>query len=375
MENSIAQTKDWLVLTSFLNASNTSLIITDAKADDQPIIFANPAFEKMTGYSLADVLGKNCRFLQNDDRSQQERASISSSIRREEACEHLLRNYRKNGQMFWNKLYIFPFKKNGEVTHFVGIQHDVTAEISLLSALRNTAAERAQLIEMLHSERDQLTRLSHDLINAQEAERKALARELHDEFGQRLCAIKMLLDRSKPFVTGPQIGDLWSQAGQELADLIAMARNISAMLRPPSLELFGLEATLHDLLSRQLTRGPTWNFEYTHVPQHLPPAAEISIFRIVQESITNIVRHANATHVVVKVIYDAEKKEITLTISDNGSGFESSKLDSLRKYATHMGLTGMSERVKLLGGEFHVDSDPGSGTRVIVTLPQKLNNV
>lgn len=374
MDTSNLLNTDWRSLKPFFDASPTSLVITDAKAEDQPIIFANAAFEKLTGYSLAEVHGKNCRLLQHNDRNQPDREAIALSIRTYQPFEGLLRNYRKSGEMFWNKLHLFPFMKSGEVLYFVGIQHDVTAEVSLLAELRNTGRERAQLIQMLSSERDRMAQLSHDLVNAQEAERRALARELHDEFGQRLCALKMLLDRSKLLIQGQQINDLWFQAEKETADLIVMVRNLSAMLRPPQIEHLGLEATIYDLLSRQFANGPSWIFEYEGLPERLSPELEISIFRIVQEGITNIVRHAQANHVVVDVTYDTERKEVKLLISDDGTGFDAIRRKRLHKHSTHMGLMGMSERVNLLGGKLLIDSASGFGTRIIATLPYKASD-
>ncbi|MGI4718189.1 MAG: PAS domain-containing protein [Janthinobacterium lividum] len=173
-------------LRAFSNASNSSIVITDALVEDSPIVFVNPAFEKMTGYAMHEVVERNCRFLQGTDRDQEDRGLIREAIRRRESCECLLRNYRKSGEMFWNKLYLFPVNLAGqEVTHFVGVQHDVTREQNLLAEFEHTAGERARLIERLELKRKHMARLSRDLINAQENERSALARELHDETARR----------------------------------------------------------------------------------------------------------------------------------------------------------------------------------------------
>lgn len=124
-------------LDAMLNLSNSPVLITNARAPDNPIVFVNPAFESVTGYHAKEVIGRNCRFLQHDDRQQPGRAVIAAAIRAGKSCEVLLRNYRKDGQMFWVRIYMFPVTDDqGEITHFVGVQHDVTTETELVRALK-----------------------------------------------------------------------------------------------------------------------------------------------------------------------------------------------------------------------------------------------
>ena len=107
--------------------SNIPIIITDVDQPDNPAVFINAAFEEVTGYSSSEVLGRNCRFLQSDDTDQQVRISLANAIKEGKSCKELIRNYRKNGELFWNELYIFPIKNSqGHITHYVGIQSDVT---------------------------------------------------------------------------------------------------------------------------------------------------------------------------------------------------------------------------------------------------------
>jgi len=363
------QDEKWQFLRSFLNASNASIVIADARAPDYPIVYVNPTFERVTGYARAEALGRNCRFLQNDDRDQPERAAVARALAAGSAIQVVLRNYRKNGEMFWNKLHLFPFPDAaGRITHIIGAQHDVTLEQSLVATLEQVAAERAEFIERLDCKRDQLARLSLDLINAQEAERKAVARELHDELGQRLTALNLLLHRSRPLYRSADAYPLWRQAEQELAALVELVRDMSVSLRPPGLDYFGLEPTLRELLTRQFSLGPTWIFEYAGLPRRLAPEIEITVFRIVQESVTNIQRHAQARHVVVEVNGGAAGHELELIVRDDGRGFDPSRQAELA-HAGRAGLSGMRERVGLLGGTFEVDSQPRGGTRIVVTLP------
>ena len=115
------------ILFQIVATSNIPIIITDVDQPDNPAVFINAAFEEVTGYSSSEVLGRNCRFLQSDDRNQQVRISLANAIKEGKSCKELIRNYRKNGELFWNELYIFPIKNSqGHITHYVGIQSDVT---------------------------------------------------------------------------------------------------------------------------------------------------------------------------------------------------------------------------------------------------------
>lgn len=126
--------------------SRDGITISDNGIDDNPLIFVNPAFERMTGYSFEEVTNINCRYLQKDDRKQPELEVVSSSVKNGEYCLVTLRNYRKDGTMFWNELSISPIHdENGVVTNFLGIQKDVTPRMLILQQLRD---EHQSLEEM-----------------------------------------------------------------------------------------------------------------------------------------------------------------------------------------------------------------------------------
>jgi len=238
----------------------------------------------------------------------------------------------------------------------------------LTQALR-LAVERSRLAENLEQKRRKMARMSADLINAQEDERKHLARELHDELGQRLTALNMLLHRFQPYVGEAGGRALLEEAERELAGLVGQVRSMSVSLRPPGLDFFGLEPTIQQLLERQFQSGTSWVFEYAGLPRRLAPAVEISVYRLVQESVTNIVRHARARHVVVEINGGADGGELELIVRDDGAGFDASRWREHAACALRAGLSGMSERVQLLGGAFQVESSPGQGTRITAALP------
>lgn len=119
--------KDFELLSRAMDASISGIIITDNLEPDNPIIYCNSAFEKISGYKRSEIIGHNCRFLQKEDRTQQERAIIRDAVSKGESCTVEIRNYRKNGDLFWNELFISPVVGNdGKITNFIGVQNDVT---------------------------------------------------------------------------------------------------------------------------------------------------------------------------------------------------------------------------------------------------------
>lgn len=119
-----------------IRATRNGIIISDARLPDCPIIFANPAFEELTGYSAEEVLGQNCRFLQGDEHDQPGLAELRAALREARGVDVVVRNYRKDGSAFWNELRLAPIlSESGELTHFIGVQTDVTGRIETQDAL------------------------------------------------------------------------------------------------------------------------------------------------------------------------------------------------------------------------------------------------
>lgn len=124
-----------------LNSANSGIIITDNRQPDNPIVYCNKAFETITGYKKNEIIGHNCRFLQLQDRMQNERSELKEAIKNGEECRVEIRNYKKNGKLFWNELFISPVKNDqGEVTHFIGVQNDITERKKYEHELREEKA-------------------------------------------------------------------------------------------------------------------------------------------------------------------------------------------------------------------------------------------
>lgn len=122
-----------------IDASTSGIVIADPSQEDLPIIFCNKAFTELTGYSESEVIGRNCRFLQEDDRDQPAREVVRNAIEKKVSCKVILRNYRKDGSLFWNELKISPINSDqGELEYFVGVQNDVTELIKTQRALKSS---------------------------------------------------------------------------------------------------------------------------------------------------------------------------------------------------------------------------------------------
>jgi signal transduction histidine kinase len=206
---------------------------------------------------------------------------------------------------------------------------------------------------------ERLALLHERLDAAKEEERRFIAGELHDDLGQLLTVIKLRLQMGAP---GADTLGLVDQA-------IDRVRKISRELRPAMLDDVGLIPALRDhVVSQSALAGVPIQLDMPEGEDSSPrlsPALEIACFRIVQESLTNALRHASAAQIRVRVARTAGA--IGLTISDDGNGFDTASLAALS--AGHLGIIAMQERVRARGGTFAITSAPGAGTRVQVDLP------
>lgn len=129
-----------------IEASNDGIVVAEQEGDDNILIYANPAFQRLTGYAVDDILYQDCRFLQGNDRDQPALQAIRDAVRENRPCRQIIRNYRKDGSPFWNELSITPvFNESDQLTYFIGIQKDVSSEVEAVQRVRELEAEVAQL--------------------------------------------------------------------------------------------------------------------------------------------------------------------------------------------------------------------------------------
>ena len=204
------------------------------------------------------------------------------------------------------------------------------------------------------------------VIEAQEAERKRIARELHDGIAQEMAAIRMGFSvlQHKLTAASPQEAERIGELAQQLDQSCTEVRSISHVMMPPTLEQQGLAPSLELLLHNTLQYSElNYLFEHTDVPENLNEKTKLGLYRIAQELLNNIIRHAKATRVVL-MLYPAGN-HLLLRVEDDGQGFDFEQA----RAKGNMGLLNIISRVSTLGGTFHAEPGQPRGTFVTVRVP------
>ena len=261
---------------------------------------------------------------------------------------------RKDGTPFWAEVSSVPlFDAHGRLRgNFVTI-HDAT--------------ERRQAQEDLRQTSERLQLLSRRIVKVQEDERRHLARELHDEVGQALTAILYRLEALKT-LPPESVGGVLEQAIEITDRTIRSVRDLSLDLRPALLDEVGLAETLQWYVDRQV-RSTHLEVGLSVSPDaaRLPPDVRTACFRIAQEALTNVVRHAKARHARVQLRVSGDTVE--LVVRDDGGGFDVAEAGRRARMGNNVGILGMQERAELLGGKTVFESSPGGGTTVSARFP------
>lgn len=323
------------------------------------IIAANAACEKLTGYAPAQLAGMNmskfftAQFLDIAAEVKDKLLQGGGSGAGNTAGQpYELRLVRKNGSVAILKMATTVVRANGEVVGFQHIARDVTEEIQM---------------------QDNLRFLLQQVTRAQEEERKRIARELHDDTIQALVVhCQQLSDLAgcagdMPHeVVSARLKELYQQDNSIIREL----RRLSQDLRPSALDRFGLMPTLGRLASDlEEKAGIPTAIDVAGAARRLPAEVELVLFRIVQEALRNIWKHARATSARIAVEFG--ESETRVAVSDNGRGFTvQQSADNLRD--GKLGLAGMRERARLLGGTLTVKSEAGEGTTLTAIVPLRL---
>lgn len=305
------------------------------------IVAANRRACEIFGYPPAEIVGTNARQIV-PRRLAGGYPRLLAAARKRRYLQFETTGRRRGGEDFPLELTvgIFPWK---------GREH--------LQAVFQDIGERRRA-----EEADRLRGISEALVNSQEEERKMLAWDLHDGIGQDLAALKIGLEMNRAAhpECRKEIGELSLLADKALSDL----RSLAASLRPASLDELGLVPALRRELSYLAQRGGlVLRFESRRCPGRLPPDKELVAYRIVQEAMTNIVKHARASR--VRVSLSRKRGHLRIAVSDDGRGFRPGGGSA----PAGLGLPGMRERISLAGGKFSLSARPGRGTRIAVSLP------
>jgi len=230
------------------------------------------------------------------------------------------------------------------------------------SALHLRAQAEAQASELLAHNRE----LARQLIAVQESERLALARELHDELGQRCSAILIETACLRRCAADDRAALLGAAARADMAaqSLYQLVGGMLRRLRPANLDALGLVAALQELCESWEERsGVACVFHREDLGAALPEHINIAVYRVAQEALTNVTRHAHANQVRLVLARDTAGQQLCLTIADDGRGMD------LAQATRGLGLLGASERAAALGGELHIESAPGAGMRLVLRIP------
>jgi PAS domain S-box-containing protein len=272
-----------------------------------------------------------------------------------------------------------PMTWEGQVTGVLQVLHDeegqtfTQSDMELLTLFANHAAiavENARLYEELRTGRERLQALSQRLVDAQEIERRRIARELHDEIGQTLTVVKINLQTAQSLLEAPEHETQLAHSIDAVERTLQQVRDLSLNLRPSLLDDLGLMPALRWYIDQQTQQASfSTSFEADSLAERLPPELEIVCFRIVQEALTNIIRHAEAEHVDIKV--QKSDDQLKILIRDDGVGFNVQRALNDASWGKSLGLMSMQERAAVVGGTVEIESEPGQGSEVSAyfTLP------
>lgn len=333
---------------SLIARSTTNAIIIRNPAGE--IEWVNEAFTSITGFSFAEIAGRTSHFLHGMETDQATVRLIGESIRRMEPFECEILKYRKSGMPFWVQVQGRPvFHEDGTPNYYFQMETDIT--------------ERKQAYQQLSNTENQVRTFARQLNHMLEDERSRIAREIHDEFGQHLMGFKMSLSSLD------RLSGLPAEAASVIRTLLSgvestfqSMRNFATELRPGILDTLGLVPSIEWLAQGFEKRSGIPCLVSIHVGEQMfEKDVSTNYFRICQEALTNIMKHAQATRVGIHMVQDGEA--LMMEISDNGKGILSENLDN----PFSLGLLGMRERARLIGGHLKIDSDPEHGTRIQLT--------
>jgi PAS domain S-box-containing protein len=334
------QERELRLLQQVVEQVDEAVLVTEGEPLDSPgpgIEYINPSFTEMTGYELEEVKGKSPRFLQGDETDPAVLRRLRSRLEAEEQFEGEAINYRKDGTPYVNQWTITPVRdEDGTVTHWASIQRDVTDK----------------------------RRVWKKLLDVQNQERRRIDQEIHDHMGGLLASIQMQLELVRMNVEDEDACNQLEEIEELVQEVSTVARTISRQLNPQILEDDGLCEALNRLTADvDLTVDLRCACDIAEASTVASVVTETA-YRVVQESLLNVVEHADTD--AAQVIVDYTDDELHVEVVDEGVGFEPEVLD---EQSPSFGLNGVRDAVERLGGTFAVETAPGDGTRVTVTLP------
>ncbi len=343
---------------AFLDNSATVAWMKDTEGR---YVYLSSNFERRFGVRLDDALGRTDFDLWPREMAQQFQDNDCLVLRQDRGVEAVEEAQDPDGGRSWWLSYKFPYRDESGKRYVGGLGVDITD--------RKRAEEELELSqEELRQHRGQLQGLTPKLISAQERERQRIARELHDDVSQRLAALVLdvaALEQQPPLLP-ERIPDALSPLREQLERLADDVHRLAYKLPPSILEHAGLRPAIEDHIQQVTHRtGLRIALKTRGVPDGVSLDHATCLFRVLQESLQNVVKHANATDVIVRL--SGSPRGIGLSVVDNGTGFDAS--DKSGHQLKGLGLISMQERLRLLHGFLRIHSRPADGTKVCAWIP------
>jgi len=334
----------------------------------------NNSAERMKGYKNSEIIGRHFSvFYPEEDRLACKPERELEIAAKEGRLEDEGWRIRKDGSHFWANVVITPLRDNtGELIGFGKVTRDFTERIRADQALRNEVEERREAQRKLQESERSLRQLSLRLLQSQDEECRRIGRDLHDSVGQYLVALKMKLDSLHSGAARNQFnaGAALAECVQLTEEALKEVRTVSYLLYPPLLEELGLKSAVPWYLDGFTKRsGIKTTLEIAPKFGRMSHDLEVALFRVLQESLTNVHRHSGSPEATVRLA--SKNGIITLQIIDQGKGIQLEDSDRPGQDgmgATGVGLRGMNERISQLGGTLKVSSSR-RGTAITATVP------
>ncbi len=328
-------------------------MLVDLSDSNGIIRYVNDNFCKISKYSREELIGKDHRIFNSGYHSKEVFKELWKTVLSGKVWKKEVRNKAKDGSYFWVDTTIVPFlDNNNQPYQYIVVRTDITS--------------RKQAQEEIIQKSEELKLLSGHLQNIREQERTYLAREIHDELGQQLTVMKMdatwLYDKLQD--AGEPVRKRTAELKDMLDQTVMTVRRIASDLRPSILDDMGLCAAIEwQLTEFGKKSGVKTKFESLQSELPLQDIVKSNLFRIVQESLTNVSRYAHAKKVEVSL--QQNNGHLLLTVKDDGVGFDAEKIIAKQTF----GILGMKERSFMIGGTYEINSKPGKGTSVKVQVP------
>jgi len=319
------------------------------------ITYVNKTFGKSLKLTL-DPVGRHPVELFPTASARQHLYGVRASLQTNKPIETQERFLRSDGSDGDFAVFRFPLIGAADRRAVGGIAIDIT--------------ERRRAADELSQANVRLQALSSRIIEVQETERRQIARELHDEIGQCLTALKISLEGLQRTAQEPAVVNRLAESVELSAHTLDQVRRLSVDLRPSQLDDLGLEAAVRSIFNRQAATGHfSAHYESSLQGAALSDQVETACFRVCQEALTNIIKHANAQNVWIHI--DLQENQLQLRIRDDGKGFDPDRGNRQAMSGESFGLLGMQERATLAGGRLEIRSAPGQGAEVRVWFPVK----